>query len=69
MPSRCVNDALGLRERAAHMRVLSLMISDVEAQANMQRLADNYDELADRAATRVGMSNIPKPSNKNLSSK
>jgi hypothetical protein len=69
MPSRCVNDALDWRERAAHMRVLSLMISDVEAQANMQRLADNYDELADRAATRVGMSNILKPSNKNLSSK
>jgi hypothetical protein len=54
MSSRHVNDVLHWRERATHMRVLSLMISDAEAQANMQRLADDYDELADRAVTRVG---------------
>jgi len=51
------------------MRALSLMMSDVEAQAIMQRLANDHDKLADRAATRVGTDNIPKPSNKNLSIK
>jgi hypothetical protein len=35
------------------MRALSLMMSDVEGQAIMQRLASDYDELADRAATRI----------------
>jgi hypothetical protein len=55
MPSRDVNDVLHWRERAAHMRVLSLMISDAEAQANMQRLANDYDELVDR---RVSASKI-----------
>jgi hypothetical protein len=69
MPSSRVNDAQHWRERAAHMRALSLMMSNVEAQAIMQRLANDYDELADRAATRVGTGNIPKPSNKNLSMK
>jgi hypothetical protein len=48
------------------MRVLSLMISDAEAQANMQRLADDYDELADTAVTPVGTRNIPTPTNQNL---
>jgi hypothetical protein len=52
MPSSRVNDAQHWRERAAHMRALSLMMSSVEAQAIMQRLANDYDELADRAATR-----------------
>jgi hypothetical protein len=69
MPSSRVNDAQHWRERAAHMRALSLMMSSVEAQAIMQRLANDYDELADRAATRVGTSNIPKPSDKNRSLK
>jgi hypothetical protein len=49
------------------MRALSLMMSDVGAQAIMQRLANDYDKLADRAATRVGTDNIPKPNNKNPS--
>jgi hypothetical protein len=53
MPSSRVNDAQHWRERAAHMRALSLTIGDVEAQTIMQRLANDYDELADRAAARV----------------
>jgi hypothetical protein len=69
MASSRVNDAQHWRERAAHMRALSLMMHDVQAQAIMRRLADDYDELADRAATRVGTGNIPKPSNKNFSAK
>jgi hypothetical protein len=51
------------------MRALSLMMSSVEAQAIMQRLANDYDEPADRAATRVGTGNIPKPTNRNLAPK
>ena len=69
MPSSHVNDAQHWRERAAHMRALSLMMRDVEAQAIMQQLANDYDKLADGAVTRVGTGNIPKPSNKNVSSK
>jgi hypothetical protein len=49
------------------MRALSLVMSDVGAQAIMQALANDYDKLADRAATRVGIGNIPKPRSKNLS--
>jgi hypothetical protein len=42
------------------MRALSLIMSDAEAQAIMQRLANDYDKLADRAATRVGVDNLHK---------
>jgi hypothetical protein len=64
-----INDARHWRERAAHMRALSLIMSNVEAQAIMQRLADDYDKLADGAVTRVETGNIPKSRNKNLSGK
>ena len=53
MPSSHVNDAQHWRERAAHMRALSLMMRDVEAQAIMQQLANDYDKLADGAVTRA----------------
>ena len=69
MPSRHVNDVQHWRECAAHMRALSLMMSDVEAQAIMRRLADDYDDLADRAATRLGTGSLLKPGSKNLSLK
>jgi hypothetical protein len=44
-------------------------LGKAEAQANMQRLADDYDELADMASNAHRTGNIPKPSNKNLSLK
>jgi len=66
MPSRHVNDVQHWRECAAHMRALSLMMSDVEAQAIMERLANHCDELAGKVATHVGTDNIPKPRNRNL---
>src|SRR5262249_21573749 len=44
-----VNDVNHWRDRAAEMRILSRMVKDIEAQANMVRLADDYDKLAERA--------------------
>ena len=47
-----VNDSKHWRDRAAEMRVLSEHMKDVETQVIMLRLADDYDELADRADIR-----------------
>jgi len=43
-----VNDVKHWRDRAAEMRILTTM-KDIETQAIMIRLADDYDKLADRA--------------------
>jgi hypothetical protein len=40
------------RDRATEMRALSETTRDVEAAATILRLADVYDELADRAEMR-----------------
>jgi hypothetical protein len=48
-----VNDVNHWRDRAAEMRVLATATKDIEAQAAMVRLADVYDELADRAELRA----------------
>jgi hypothetical protein len=40
------------RDRAAEMRILSDTTMDAEAAAAMLRLADVYDELADRTEMR-----------------
>jgi hypothetical protein len=53
MPASHVNDVKHWRDRAAEMRVLSTMMSDIETQAIMVRLADDYDKLADRAEVRA----------------
>jgi hypothetical protein len=37
------------RDRAAEMRALSDMMSDLEPKAIMLRLAEDYDRLADKA--------------------
>jgi len=47
-----VNDVNHWRDRADEMRILSRMVKDIEAQANMARLADDYDKLAERAEQR-----------------
>jgi hypothetical protein len=49
---RDIYDEKHWRERAAHMRILSLEVKDPEAAAIMTKLADDYDKLADRAARR-----------------
>ena len=44
-----VNDSKHWHDRAAEMRALAIMMKDVEAQAIMCRLADDYEILAERA--------------------
>src|SRR5262249_5046964 len=62
MPASHVNDVSHWRDRAAEMRALSEMMTNVEATAIMLRLADDYDLLADRAAARAGHDvNTPSP--------
>jgi hypothetical protein len=52
MPASHVNNSKHWRDRAAQMRALSDMMKDIECVAIMQRLADDYDNLADRADIR-----------------
>ena len=47
-------------DRAAHMRLLALQVKGPEAAA-MQKLADDYDKLADRALLRAGVTQQPEP--------
>jgi hypothetical protein len=52
-----IDDPRHWRERAAEMRALADCMENVETQKIMQRLADDYDKLGDRAALRsVGKS-------------
>ena len=48
-----VDDAEHWRERAAQMRVLVTTMKQIEAQAIMARLAEDYDKLADHAELRA----------------
>jgi hypothetical protein len=52
VPVSHVNNSKHWRDRAAQMRALSDMMKDIERAAAMQRLADDYDNLADRADIR-----------------
>ncbi len=53
MPRSNVNDSKHWRDRAAEMRIWSDGMKDIDAQAMMLRLADDYDKLADRADVRA----------------
>jgi hypothetical protein len=57
-----INDAKHWRDRAAQVRVLSDEFKDQEAQRLMLELANDYDELANRAEAwdMPGPSPIPK---------
>jgi len=48
-----LNDAKHWRDRAAEMRVLSCDMKDFEARTLMLKLANDYDQLADRAEDRA----------------
>ena len=52
MPHGNINDPQHWRDRAAEMRALAENMKDAETIAIMNRLADDYDRLADRAAIR-----------------
>jgi hypothetical protein len=52
MARNSVNDPKHWRDRAAAMRALAHTMKDPEAVKIMNRLADDYDKLADRAALR-----------------
>lgn len=60
MSSQTVNDPKHWRDRAAEMRALSDMMGNLETVAIMLRLADDYDQLADRAEVRSS-GNAPSP--------
>jgi hypothetical protein len=53
-----VNDSKNWRKRAAEMRALSATMNDLEAAVIVLRLADDYDQLAERADTRSN-GNVP----------
>jgi len=46
------NDPKHWRDRAGQMRALAATMKDAETIKIMNRLADDYDKLADRAALR-----------------
>ena len=48
-----VDDAEHWRERTAQMRVLATTMKQIGVQAIMARLAEDYDNLADRAELRA----------------
>ena len=47
-----INDPKHWRDRAAEMRALADTMKDADTIGIMNRLADDYDKLADRAAQR-----------------
>ena len=57
-----LNDAKHWRDRAAEMRVLSGEMKDPETQSMMLKLANDYDNLADRAEDRAARDKTPGPS-------
>jgi hypothetical protein len=52
MTIKSVNDPKHRRDRAAEMRALANTMKEPETIAVMNRLADDYDKLADRAGLR-----------------
>ena len=56
-----LNGAKHWRDRAAEMRVLSCDMKAFDARTLMLKLANNYDELADRAEDRAAR-DAPGPS-------
>jgi hypothetical protein len=53
MAMKPINDPKHWRDRAAEMRALADTMIDRETIAIMNRLADDYDKLAERVAVRL----------------
>jgi hypothetical protein len=64
MPQSNVHHPKHWRERAAAMRALAATMKDAETISIMLRLADDYDQLAERAATRADGRCVPSSRNR-----
>jgi hypothetical protein len=53
MTLRDIDDVKHWRDRGAEMRVLAMDMRDIEAREIMNRLAHDYDQLADRTQRRT----------------
>ena len=58
MSSSLVNDPKHWRKLAAEMRALAKGAPDIDTEAIMLKLADDYEKLADRAIMRASISPI-----------
>jgi hypothetical protein len=58
---KSINDPEHWRDRAAAMRALANTIKDTETVAIINRLADDYDKLADRAKLRSKAGKVGSP--------
>ena len=61
MPTGNINDPKHWRDRAAAMRALAATMKDAEVILIMNRLADDYDKLAERAEQRARKKSDPSP--------
>jgi hypothetical protein len=67
MSPKDADDPKHWRERAAQMRALANTMKDAETIAIMNRLADDYDKLADVAEQRARPKGRPRPKGQNKS--
>jgi hypothetical protein len=62
MRASFINNPEHWHERAEEMRAIASGLKDPEAKVTMQRIAEDYDRLAERAAHRA--SGLPEPPQK-----